>query len=54
MAQDETGRISHLYVKQGLLIKHRKRLSGELVAMVQPDRVTLTVSGEDVKRLPDS
>jgi CBS domain-containing protein/sporulation protein YlmC with PRC-barrel domain len=51
--QDESGRITHLIVKQGTLIKHGKRLPIDLVSGVQAGQVTLTITDDDVKRLPE-
>ena len=51
--QDAAGRITHLRVKQGPLRKHLRRLPVDLVSAVQDRSVTLTITGEDVGRLPD-
>lgn len=53
VAQDELGRITHLVIRRGLLFKHRKRIPVDEIARVETDRVVLSITEDDVDRLPD-
>jgi CBS domain-containing protein len=53
VAQDELGRITHLVIRRGLLFKHRKRIPVDEIARVETDRIVLSITEDDVDRLPD-
>lgn len=53
VAQDELGRITHLVIRRGLLFKHRKRIPVDEIAGVETDRIVLSITEDDVDRLPD-
>jgi CBS domain-containing protein len=53
VATDVQGRVTHLEVTTGRLIKHRTRIPFDLVSRVQEDTVYVSIDKGDLKRLPE-
>jgi CBS domain-containing protein len=53
VANDTQGRVTHLEVTTGRLLKHRTRIPFDLVSRIDEETVYVTIDKGDLKRLPE-
>jgi CBS domain-containing protein len=54
VASDVQGRVTHLEVTTGRLIKHRTRIPFDLVSRIHEDTIYVAIDKGDLKRLPEA
>jgi CBS-domain-containing membrane protein len=54
VTKDAAGRITHVDVTSGHLLKHHKRIPVDMISHIDGDTVHVTFDKEDFKRLPDA
>jgi CBS domain-containing protein len=53
VTKDAQGRVTHIDVKSGRLMKHHKRIPVDLVSRAEGHTVYLAIDKDELKRLPD-